>query len=94
MALVAGEYGLYHSTIQGACAPNVADPLAAIVTVVGRSNVVYEADLAVHFNLVAGNDFLIFVDPATDPYNPSCNGGGGRIARATCSPPTSSCWRR
>jgi len=77
-----GEYGLYHSTIQGN-EPNIADPLAAIVTVVARSNVVYEQDVAVHFNLVANNDLLIFTDPATDPYDASCGGGGG----ADCSGP-------
>jgi len=71
-----GEYGLYHSQIQGH-APNTADPLAAIVTVVGRSNVVYEADLGVHFNLVANNHLLIFTDPNTDPYDATCGGGGG-----------------
>lgn len=75
-----GEYGLYHSTIQGH-APNVADPLAAIVTVVSRTNVVYEQDLAVHFNLVATNDRVIFTNPETDPYPSSCDGGGG----ADCS---------
>lgn len=71
-----GEYGAYQSQIQGH-APNVADPLAAIVTVVARANVVYEADLAVHFNLVANNDQIIFTDPATDPYATTCEGTGG-----------------
>ncbi len=71
-----GEYGLYQSQIQGH-APNVADPLAAIFTVVGRTNVVYENDLAVHFNLVANNDQIIFTDPDTDPYSTDCSGGGG-----------------
>jgi hypothetical protein len=71
-----GEYGLYHSTLQGH-APNTADPLAAIVTVVGRTNVVYEQDLAVHFNLVANNDLLIFTNPDTDPYVSTCGGSGG-----------------
>ncbi len=75
-----GEYGLYQSTIQGHAA-NVADPLAAIVTVVGRSNVVYEADLAVHFNLVANNDQIIFTAPAPAPSDASCTGTGG----ADCS---------
>ncbi len=75
-----GEYGLYHSQIQGH-APNVADPLAAIVTIVGRSNVVYEADLAVHFNLIANNNQIIFFNPDTDPYDATCSGGGG----ADCS---------
>ncbi len=71
-----GEYGLYHSQLAGH-APNIADPLAAIVTVVSRSNVVYEADLAVHFNLVANNDQIIFIDPDTDPYASTCGGNGG-----------------
>jgi len=75
-----GEYAVHHSTLQNN-APNVADPLAAIVTVVSRANVVYENDLGVHFNLVANNDLLIFVDPLTDPYDATCSGGGG----ADCS---------
>jgi hypothetical protein len=56
-----GEWGVHQSEIQGH-APNVADPLAAIVTVVARANVVYEADLAVHFNLVAKDDQIVFID--------------------------------
>lgn len=81
-AACTGEFGLYHSTIQGH-EPNVADPLAAIVTMVARTNVVYEQDVAVHFNLVANNELIIFTDPATDPYDASCGGGGG----ADCSGP-------
>lgn len=77
-----GEYGVYHSLIQGR-EPNVADPLAAIVTVIARTNVVYESDLAVRFLLVANNDQLIFLDPATDPYDATCSGGGG----SDCSGP-------
>ena len=71
-----GEYGLYHSTIQSN-PPNVADPLAAIVTVIARSNVVYEQDLAVRFILVPNNDLIIYTDPDTDPYASSCGGSGG-----------------
>ncbi len=77
-----GEYGLHQCTVQGH-EPNGADPLAAIVTVVARSNVVYEADLAVHFNLVANNDLIVYFDPTTDPYPDSCDGMGG----ADCSGP-------
>ncbi|NUQ52637.1 MAG: hypothetical protein HUU19_08060 [Phycisphaerales bacterium] len=77
-----GEYGVHHSTIQGH-APNVADPLAAIVTVIARSNVVYEADLGVHFNLVADNDQVVFFDPNTDPFPTTCDGLGG----SDCSSP-------
>jgi hypothetical protein len=77
-----GEYGLHHSTIAGN-APNVADPLAAIVTIVSRCNVVYEMDLGVHFDLVANNDIIVYFDPATDPYPDTCDGLGG----SDCSGP-------
>ena len=75
-----GEYGARQSQIQGN-APNAADAMAAIVTVVGRANVVYEADLGVRFNLVANNDQIVFFDPLTDPYSTSCDG----VAGADCS---------
>jgi hypothetical protein len=77
-----GEWGLHQCAVAGH-EPNTDDPLAAIVTLVGRANVVYEADLAVHFNLVANNDQIVYVDPATDPYPDSCDGTGG----ADCSGP-------
>ncbi|MBL8759932.1 MAG: hypothetical protein JNL50_01385 [Phycisphaerae bacterium] len=77
-----GEYGVHHSTIQGH-APNLADPLAAIVTVIARSNVVYEADLGVHFNLVSDNDQVVFFNPDTDPFPTTCDGLGG----SDCSGP-------
>ncbi len=78
----AGEYGLYQCQIAGN-PPNVVDPMAAIVTVTSRSNVVFEQDMAIHFDLVANNDLLVFTDPVTDPYDPSCGGGGG----SDCSGP-------
>ncbi|XVJ59262.1 MAG: hypothetical protein HEQ23_07615 [Tepidisphaera sp.] len=77
-----GEYGLHHSTIQGN-SPNTADPLAAIVTVIGRTNVVYEADIGVHFDLVADNHLVVFSNPDTDPYPTTCDGLGG----SDCSGP-------
>jgi len=77
-----GEYGLYHCTIQGN-APNPADPLAAIVTVVGRSNVVFENDLSVRFLLVGNNNAVVFFNPATDPFPDTCDGLGG----SDCSGP-------
>ncbi len=77
-----GEYGLHHSTIAGH-APNGADPLAAIVTIISRTNVVYEADLAVHFDLVADNDLIVYFDPESDPYPETCDGLGG----SDCSGP-------
>ncbi len=71
-----GEYGLHHCTLAGN-PPNTADPLAAIVTVVARTNVVYEADMAIRFVLISSNDRLIYTNPATDPYSSPCDGGGG-----------------
>ena len=71
-----GEFGAHHSQLQGR-PPNVADPLAAIVTMVARSNVVYEADLGVRFLLVGNNDRIIFTNADADPYSSTCSGGGG-----------------
>ena len=75
-----GEWGLHQCDVQGHAA-NPADPLAAIVTVVARANVVYEADFAIHLNLVANESQVIYTDPTTDPYPTTCDGSGG----ADCS---------
>ena len=49
--------------------PTKAAVLAAVLTAVNRLNEVYERDLGITFELVADNDRLIFLDPATDPYD-------------------------
>ena len=41
-----------------------------------RVNGVYEREVAVHMNLVAGNDGLIHLDGTSDPYD---NGNGGAM---------------
>ncbi len=41
--------------------------LSEIIRALVRLNSVFERDLSVHFNLVANNDRLIFLDTATDP---------------------------
>ncbi len=65
-----GEYAQFHYA--GIPADSIdarrAAVLSAIVTSVNRVNSVYERDLAVHFNLIANNDVLIFLSGATDPY--------------------------
>ncbi|ASK32489.1 propanediol utilization protein [Chryseobacterium sp. T16E-39] len=72
-----GEYAQYHLTAAGTPA-NATDAqkkaviLAAMNTTLTRLNGVFEKDLSVHFNLIANNDTLIFLDAATDPYT---NGG-------------------
>jgi hypothetical protein len=75
-----GEWGLHQCTVLGN-APNTADPIAAVATVVSRTNATYETDLGVRFLLVANNASIIYIDPATDPYSTSCDGAAG----ADCS---------
>jgi len=57
-----GEYtAFYGGTVDGA--------MAGIVTTVNRVDGIYERDLAIHFNLVANNDAIVFTDPSSDPYS-------------------------
>ncbi|WP_131327869.1 reprolysin-like metallopeptidase [Chryseobacterium vrystaatense] len=68
-----GEYAQYHLTAAGtpAGATDVekkAVILAAMNASLTRMNSVFEKDLSLHFNLIANNDVVIFLDPATDPY--------------------------
>ncbi|NVJ62518.1 MAG: tandem-95 repeat protein [Gammaproteobacteria bacterium] len=58
----AAEYTAFHGG-------SVADGLAAINVTINRVNEVYNRDLAVQLNLVAGNDQLVFTDAATDPFD-------------------------
>ncbi len=72
-----GEYAQYHLTAAGtpATATDIekkAVVLAAMNASVTRLNGVFEKDLSFHFNLIADNDTLIFLDAASDPYT---NGG-------------------
>ncbi|PIF45007.1 putative secreted protein (Por secretion system target) [Chryseobacterium sp. 52] len=68
-----GEYAQYHLTAAGTPA-NATDAqkkaviLAAMNTSLTRLNSVFEKDLSLHFNLIANNEVVIFLDPATDPY--------------------------
>ncbi|MDX2134435.1 MAG: M12 family metallo-peptidase [Saprospiraceae bacterium] len=56
-----GEYANFH----GGTKPLV---MAAFVTSMNRINGIYERDLAITMQIIANNDVLIFLDPATDPY--------------------------
>lgn len=60
----------YSKAATGLAAPTKAQVLAKMVTSMNRVNGVYETDVAVHMNLVAKNDTLIFIS-GTDPYTNS-----------------------
>lgn len=56
-----GEYTDYHGgTVNGA--------MSAITTTMNRVNGIYERDMGVHFDLVANNDDVIYLDGDTDPF--------------------------
>jgi len=42
--------------------------LSALLTTINRVNELYERDLAIRFKLIADNDKLIYLNPATDPF--------------------------
>lgn len=68
-----GEYAQYHLTTTNTPATATdaqkkAVILAAMNTSLTRMNSVFERDLSLHFNLIANNEVVIFLNPATDPY--------------------------
>ncbi|MBY0487904.1 MAG: proprotein convertase P-domain-containing protein, partial [Flavobacteriaceae bacterium] len=64
------EYSNYFGATSAA---QVALVLAAFNATLTRCNGVYEKDLALHLNLVAGSTNIIYYDPATDPYTTMAN---------------------
>ena len=64
-----GEYTAYHGgTVENA--------MSAMVTTMNRVNGVYEREVSIRMELVAGNDALIFTDSNSDPYS---NGNAGAM---------------
>lgn len=59
-----GEYAM---AVAGST-PAVPDVLSAMATTMHRVNGIFERELAVSMELIADNDQLVFLDPATDPY--------------------------
>ncbi len=59
-----GEYTAFHGG-------TVAGGMAAINTLVSDINSIWERDFAIHFELVANNNQLIYTNAATDPYTNS-----------------------
>lgn len=64
-----GEYAQYHGgTTSGA--------LSAMATSLVRINGVYHRDVAIHMELIANNDAIIYLNGSTDPYT---NNDGGTM---------------
>lgn len=57
-----GEYATFHGGTK-------ADALAAMVVTINRINGLYEREFGVWLELIADNDKVIYLDPATDPFN-------------------------
>ncbi|HKZ66504.1 MAG TPA: zinc-dependent metalloprotease family protein, partial [Chitinophagaceae bacterium] len=66
--------GEYAKAVTGLTNPTVAQTLAAIVTSINRVDGVYEKELAISLNLVANNNRVVFVNPATDPFTANNDG--------------------
>lgn len=64
-----GEYTVFHGG-------TVAKALAAMVVTMTRVNGVYEKTISVTMVMVANNNLIIYVDPATDPFT---NGNPGTM---------------
>lgn len=60
-----GEYAVAVSAPGPA---SVSATMAAITTTVNRVNGIYEKELAMRFILIANNDLLVYLNPATDPF--------------------------
>lgn len=57
-----GEYGSYHGNSKE-------EVLGAMNELLAQVNAIFEREASIHFDLVANNDVIIFLDPSTDPYD-------------------------
>ena len=64
-----GEYGQYFG--------GVSQALEAMNATMTRVNGIYERDMALHFNIIANNDLVIYSNPNTDPYSNGTTGSDG-----------------
>ncbi|MES2429732.1 MAG: zinc-dependent metalloprotease family protein [Bacteroidota bacterium] len=64
-----GEYAQYFlNGSETTDAQRKAKVLAAMVTLVTRTNAIYERDFGIRMNLVANNDAIIYLSASTDPW--------------------------
>ncbi|MCC6843882.1 MAG: proprotein convertase P-domain-containing protein [Saprospiraceae bacterium] len=68
-----GEWGM----ASGLGGGSVQTALAKMADALTYANAVYEKDFAIHINLCANNDKIVFLNPNNDPYDN--NGSGGSL---------------
>ena len=69
-----GEYANYFlNGTETSDAQRKSKVLAAMVTLVVRSNGIYERDFGIHMNLVSNNDAIIYLNASTDPWTTEWN---------------------
>lgn len=70
-----GEYAQYFlNGTEANDAARKAKVLAAMVTLMVRTNGIYERDFGIHMDLVANNDLIIYLNASTDPWPSNLNG--------------------
>lgn len=67
-----GEYTQYYGG-------TVAQALAGMNATMTRVNGVFERDLAIHMNIIANNDLVIYTNASTDPYSTNLNSWNGQL---------------
>ena len=80
--LAIGCSNQYAKAATGLSSPTKAQAMAKIVTTVNRVTAVYELEASIHFNLVANNDLVVFVNANTDPFN-SANSNANTLITAS-----------
>ena len=68
--------GEYAEAVSAPGNATIAKALSAIATTINRVDGIYEKELAISLNLVANNNLVVFVDPATDPFTANDDGSG------------------
>ncbi len=68
-----GEYSSFHIGLEDAGLATeeeqIAVVMSAVTTAITRVNAVLENDLAITMELIANNDDIVYLNPATDPYS-------------------------
>ena len=67
-----GEYGQYYGGTEALA-------LAGMNATMTRVNGIFERDLAIHMNIIANNNLVVYTDASTDPYSTNLNAWNGQL---------------